>query len=122
MLYEFKLPVIVPQMSGATIECLYGARDDSLRLGSKLMDLSVDLSSAFAQECPPVSFYRLVLRETVYLRKIDVVPGQHCALGDRIALFSTDPSEPIDQETTRQVRCTIAGIIHHDGMWTGSHS
>ncbi|ACI50542.1 conserved hypothetical protein [Gluconacetobacter diazotrophicus PA1 5] len=122
MLYEFKLTSLIPQMSGATTECVYAAPDAALRMGSKLMDLSVDLSSAFAQECPPVSYYRVVLREAVFLRRIDLSPGQYCALGDRLALFSTDPDESLDQEVDRPVRCTVAGIIHHDGMWTGRHS
>jgi hypothetical protein len=122
MLYEFKLTSLIPQMSGATVECVYAGPGDALRMGSKLMDVSVDLSSAFAQECPPVSYYRLVLRETVFLRQIDVAPGQHCALGERLALFSTEPDESLDQDVDRQVRCTVAGIIHHDGMWTGRHS
>lgn len=116
MIYEFRLPVIVPQMSGATVECVYADAGDSLRMGGKLLDLSVDLSSAFAQECPPVSYYRLVLREPVYLRQLDVGPGQYSASSDRIALFSTDPEEPLDQDVARQVRCTVAGILRHDGM------
>ena len=58
MIYQFKLPLIVPQMSSAVIECLYAKPGDALKTGSKLFDLSVDLSSAFAQECPPISFFR----------------------------------------------------------------
>lgn len=119
MLYEFRLSEIVPQMSGATIECVYAATGDRLRAGAKLLDLSVDLSSAFAQECPPVSYYRLVLREAVYLRQFTAAPGQHFALGAQIALFSTDPEEALDGPVERQVRCTVAGIIHHEAMWSG---
>ncbi|GAB6968720.1 hypothetical protein JCM25156A_27580 [Komagataeibacter kakiaceti JCM 25156] len=119
MLYEFRLAEIVPQMSGATIECVYATMGDRLRAGAKLLDLSVDLSSAFAQECPPVSYYRLVLREAVCLRQLDATPGQHHALGARIALFSTDPDEALDGPVERQVRCTVAGIIHHEAMWSG---
>jgi hypothetical protein len=120
MILELRVNVILAQMSGATIESLYALPDTMLRPGSKLLDLSVDLGSAFAQECPPVSFYRFVLREPTWLRAIDVTPGQFCALDQRIALFSTDPDEPLDQAPARAVRTALAGIIHHAGMWTGA--
>ena len=121
MIYELRLPLIIPQMTGATVECLYVAEGDALKLGSKFMDLSVDLGSAFAQECPPISFYRFILREPAYLRQFSARPGQLFNLDDRIALFSTTPDEPLDEAPTRQLRITTAGIIHHDQMWTGSH-
>ncbi|WP_282760255.1 hypothetical protein [Komagataeibacter saccharivorans] len=119
MLYEFRLSEIVPQMSGATIECIYAAIGDRLPMGAKLLDLSVDLSSAFAQECPPVSYYRLVLREAVFLRRFDAVPGKHYALGEQVALFSTDATETLNGPIGRPIRCTVAGIIHHEAMWSG---
>lgn len=122
MIYELRLPLIIPQMTGATVECLYASVGDSLKLGSKFMDVSVDLGSAFAQECPPVSFYRFILREPVYLRQFTAKPGQLFNLEDQIALFSTTADEPINEAPARQVRITTAGIIHHDQMWTGNQS
>lgn len=89
-------------------------------MGSKLIDLSVDLSSAFAQECPPISFFRVVLREPAWLRILDVAPGDHCNLDELVAVFSTDPDEDLSQPAARAIRTTVAGIMHHDGMWTGS--
>lgn len=119
MICEFRLPAIVNQMNGATLECLYAKPGDLLKVGSKLFDISVDLSSAFAQECPPVSFFRVVMRETAWLRKIDREPGGFASLGDVIAVLSTEPDEPIAAPNARVVRTTVAGIVHHDGMWTG---
>jgi hypothetical protein len=107
-------------MSGATIECVYAAPDMMLKAGTKLLDLSVDLGSAFAQECPPISFYRFVMREQVFLRTLDVVPGRFCAQNELIALFSTDPDETLTVTPARAVRTTTAGILHHSGMWTGA--
>lgn len=121
MLYEFKLPLIVPQMTGATVECVHAKSGELLKTGSKLLDVSVDLSSAFAQECPPVSFFRVVLRETVVLRELIVVRGQFCHVGENLAIFSSDTDENVDVLAPRVVRTTIAGIMHHDGMWTGNH-
>jgi len=121
MIYELRLPLIIPQMTGATVECLYAAEGDALKLGSKFMDLSIDLGSAFAQECPPVSFYRLILREPAFLRQFKAKPGEYFELDAPIALFSTTVDEPLDQPPARAVRVTTAGIIHHEGMWTGNN-
>jgi hypothetical protein len=121
MIYEFRLQPIVAQMGGATIEQLHARPGDAVKMGSKLFDLSVDLGSAFAQECPPISYYRVVLREAAYLRKLDLVPGQFCQLDEVMAVFSTDPDEDLDQPATRIVRTTVAGIVHNDTMWTGGN-
>lgn len=120
MIYEFKLPLIVPQMSGARIEFIHAKVGDSVKMGSKLIDLSVDLSSAFAQECPPISFFRVVMREAAILRKLDLEPGQLFQLDDVLAVFSTTPDEDLSQPAERGVRTNIAGIVHNDTMWTGS--
>ena len=120
MIYEFRLPLIIAEMSGATIECLHAAPGTMLRAGTKLLDLSVDLGSAFAQECPPISFYRIVTREPAWLRAIDVAPGRFCAVDAMIALFSTAPDTALDAAPARALRTTTAGIIHHGGMRTGA--
>lgn len=106
-------------MSAAVVECLHAKVGSPLKIGHKLFDLSVDLSSAFSQDCPPISFFRIVLRENAWLRELRVVPGQSCRLGDVLAIFSSDELEPIDQLSQRPIRITLAGIVHHEGMWTG---
>lgn len=120
MILELKLTSIVPQMTGATIECVYAEAGDALKMGSKLVDLSIDLSSAFAQECPPVSYYRIVAREAAFLRKIEVRPGSLAGVDTLIALFSTSCDEPLDEAPARGLRTTVAGIMHHEGMVTGA--
>jgi hypothetical protein len=120
MIYELRLPLIIPQMTGATVECLYASEGDALKLGSKFIDLSIDLGSAFAQECPPISYYRLILREAAVLREFTAQPGQYFELNAPIALLSTTADEPVDTTPNRLVRITTAGIIHHEGMWTGN--
>lgn len=118
MIYAFRLPTINPHMSGARIECLYAQPGDALKMGSKLLDLGVDLSSAFAQECPPVSYFRVVLREPVILREFKVQLGEYCEVGQLIALFSTTTDEDLNAESARDIRTATAGIIHHDGLWS----
>ncbi|HEU0148110.1 MAG TPA: hypothetical protein VFR21_14705 [Bradyrhizobium sp.] len=120
MIYAFRLPTINPHMSAARIECAYAKPGDVLKTGSKLFDLGVDLSSAFAQECPPISFFRVVLREPVILRKLSAVRGQLCEIGELVALFSTQADESLSASPARDIRFVVAGIIHHDGLWTGN--
>ncbi len=121
MIYSLPLPTINPHMTGARIECLYAAPGDALKAGSKLLDVGIDLSSAFAQECPPVSFFRIVLRESLILRAFHVARGDFCQLGDTIALFSSELAEDIGPPA-RSIRFATAGIIYHDRLWTGSVS
>ncbi|HVR57111.1 MAG TPA: hypothetical protein VMT72_09815 [Pseudolabrys sp.] len=119
MIYTFRLPLINPHMSSARVECVFAGPGNALKNGSKLFDLGVDLSSAFAQECPPVSFFRVVLREPVIFRRLDAERGKLCQVGDQIALFSDKADESLDAPV-RDIRFAVAGIIHHEGMWTGS--
>ncbi len=107
-------------MSGALIECIYARPDTQMRAGDKILDLSVDLGSAFAQDCPPISFYRLVLRENLWLRKITVTPGTNWDMATPLAIFSTVPDEPLEENVARQVRSAVAGIVYHEDMWSGS--
>jgi hypothetical protein len=118
MIYDLRLPLINPHMQGATIEFIH-AEPGPLKAGAKLVDISIDLGSAFAQECPPISFYRLVTREAAWLAQTDLAPGQFLACGDLLATFTTEPDEPVAQPVARALRYTIAGIMHHDRMWTG---
>jgi hypothetical protein len=108
-------------MSEAVIECLFTTPGSELKTGARMLDVSVDLSSAFAQECPPISFFRFIARENVILRELLVAPGQRCKTGELLAVFGTTANEAIDQAAApRGLRYATAGIIHHDKMWTGS--
>ncbi len=120
MLYELRLPRVNPYMAAGRIECVHAACGSQLRSGDRILDLSIDLSGAFSQDCPPVSFYRLVLRETLWLRRISVPLGITCALDQPVAVFSSDPDEPTEGEIARPVRVAAAGIVYHSGMWSGS--
>ncbi len=75
MLYSLVLPHVLPAMTTALIEHLPVSVNQSLRTGDKILDLSIDLGAAYAQNCPPVSYFRLVSRETVTLREILVAAG-----------------------------------------------
>jgi hypothetical protein len=120
MLYDLRLTKINPNMSGAVVECVYSNPGTLLKAGDKLFDLSVDLSSGFSQYCPPISYFRVVVREKLWLQKTFVVPGNSCDVGAMLALFSTEQDEPLEATPARAIRVTIAGIAHHQGLWSAS--
>lgn len=120
MIVDFKLPLVTPHMSEAVIECVHAAPDSALDTGAKLLDLSVDLSGSFEQNCPPISFFRIIVREHVVLRALLVRPGQSYRLGDTLALFTTTDDESAGTAPQRGVRVAVAGIMHHRDMWTGN--
>jgi hypothetical protein len=113
------MPKINEQMDTALVETVHLGRGSAAKLGAKLLDLSIDLSSAFSQNCPPVSYYRLVLREAACLREICVAAGDRLAPGDRIALLTSTADEAIGGTPVREARIMTAGINYHDGMWSG---
>jgi hypothetical protein len=121
MLYDLRLPKINPNMSAAVVECVYATPETALKVGDKLFDLSVDLSSGFSQYCPPISYFRVVVREKLWLRKIFLVPGESCDVGAMLALFSTEQDESLDATPARTIRITTAGIAHHLGLWSASN-
>jgi len=106
-------------MSEALVECIHASCGTQMRPGDRLLDLSVDLSRGFSQGCPPISFYRVVLRETLWLRRLMAKPGTACGPDEATAIFTTEPDEPMDGAAARPVRIATAGIIYHAGMWSG---
>jgi hypothetical protein len=111
MILSFKLPLIVPQMVDAAVHVVLAEAGQQLRVGSPLLELTVDLSSIVAHDCPPVSHYRVVLREAAWLRRLLVTPGSIAAVGDMLAEFSTTADEPLDADATRPIRVNLAGVI-----------
>lgn len=111
MLLDLTLPRISEHMTSALVRTIYAEVGTALPLGAKLLDLRVDLSAVMPQDCPPISMYRIALRDRVWLRKLAVAPGDDIAVGALMGLFSTDPEESLDGDAARSVRVTIAGIL-----------
>jgi hypothetical protein len=114
LLLTLSLPIINPNMTEASIDAVYIEVGANVRLGSKLVDLIVDLSAAVPHDCPPISYYRLLTQESACLRRIDVGRGGSIAPGTVFALFSTDPEESLDSKPARQIRVSVAGIIKQE--------
>ena len=118
MLLSLDLPLINPYADKASIRTVYAGVGDALVVGAKLLDLTVDLSSAaILHDCPPISHYRVVLRDRAWLRRLDVAAGQTVCVGQPVALFSTEPDEPLDGPPARPVRVTMAGVVFQSPPW-----
>jgi len=119
LLLTLTLPRINDYMRLAQIKAIHAPEGSSLAPGAKLFDITVDLSEAVAHDCPPISHYRLALRDRAWLRRIAVARGDEVAIGAALALFSTDEQEPLDGAPARNVRISIAGILDQSGWWDG---
>jgi len=111
LLLNLVLPRINVHMSTAIVDAIHAELGAALPVGGKLLDLTVDLGGVAPHDCPPVSHYRLTIRERAWLRRLDVESGDEPAIGTSIALFSTAPDEPLEGKPERQIRVAIAGII-----------
>lgn len=112
LLLSLNLPQINPHMANAIIDIIHNDAGSVIPAGGKLIDLTIDLSAAAPHDCPPISHYRVVSREQVWLRRLDVMPGDTPETGSQLALFSTEPHEALDSPPARQIRINIAGIIN----------
>jgi len=117
VLLTLTLPRIHDLMTAATIEAVYARAGDALAVGAKLCDLTVDLSAVAAQDCPPISHFRLVLRERLWVRDVAARPATDVAVGATLMRFTTSPDEPLDGVPAREVRVSIAGILAQTDAW-----
>src|SRR5580698_239552 len=118
MLYSLELPRVLPAMTTAKIEAVYVRPGDQLKAGDKILDLTIDLGSPFAQNCPPVSHYRIVAQEGALLRDLSVAAGDDREPLTSIAVFSVGSEEPADGSTARPLRTAVVGILRHADMWS----
>lgn len=117
MLLTLALPLLNDYMTHAVIKSIYTGEGARLEPGTKFIDLSVDLSRATARDCPPISYFRIVPRERVWVRRLTVAAGDEIAIGAPIGQFSADPDGPLDTEPARALRVTIAGIVYQAEWW-----
>lgn len=111
MRLDLPLTAIVPQMAEAKILRLLAQQGDALGIGAALLEIEVDLSSQVTHDCPPISYFRIVLREKAHLRRWDVSPGDTLPVGQLLAVLSQTSDETLDGEAARRVRTNAAGIF-----------
>ena len=118
MILSVALPRINPMMTSAVIEAVYPSEGGALQLGEKFLDVKVDLSVAVPHDCPPISFYRISMRERVWLCKILVSPGQEVPVDAPLGIFSVESGGDISMAAERAARVSIVGILPHSGWWS----
>jgi hypothetical protein len=118
VLLTLALPRINEQMTTAVIRTIYAAEGASMTLNSKFLDLAIDLSATVVHDCPPISYYRIGLRDKAWLRKLLVAPGDYVEPGTVLAYFSTEAGETLEGAPSRAMRISIAGILNQSD-WLG---
>jgi hypothetical protein len=98
-------------MNSAAIDKIHAGEGMFLKTGAKFIDLTVDLSDVSFEDCPPISHYRLALREGVWLRRLLVAPGDAPEVGAALALATTGPDDSLEGEPARAARITTVGIV-----------
>ena len=118
LLLTLTLPRLNDLMTAAVIETVHAVPGTALATGATLMDVSVDLSGVAAHDCPPISYFRIALREPAWLRHLAVGVGEVVPLNAPLAQFSTEANEPLAGKPARAVRVTIAGILSAVEDWS----
>jgi hypothetical protein len=110
LVLSLAVPRINVYMTSVIIDAIHAEVGAALPVGAKLLDLTVDLSAAALHDCPPIAHYRMIIRDRAWLRRLDVASGDEPQVGASLAVFSTEPDEPLDGPLQRQVRVAVAGI------------
>ncbi len=110
MILSLVMPRIGAQVQQASVHKIIANPGDELRPGTPLLEIRVDIGSAKAQDCPPLSFFRIIATERAHLRTVEVAPGGLLAVGAPLGLASTDRTESLDAAPTRALRLTSVAI------------
>jgi hypothetical protein len=111
LLLNLIVPRINPLMTTARVSVIHAAAGAAIAVGGKLLDLTIDLSAAVPHDCPPVGHFRLIARDRVWLRRLDAAAGDERPAGASLALFTTDPDEPLEGPPARQLRMATVAIV-----------
>jgi hypothetical protein len=117
VILTLNLPRLSELMTTARVDKIHAEPGTLLEPGAALIDLRVDLSEAFAHDCPPISRYRIVLRERAWLRDLSVAHGAEIDVDAPLARFSTQDQEALQGQPSRRARVAIAGIVGDDSAW-----
>lgn len=117
LLLVLTVPRLNEHMTTGVIRKIHASEESFLDMGAKLLDLTVDLGDVFAHDCPPISHYRIALRDKVWLRQLFVAPGDEVEPGANLAYFSTNRDETLDGVPVRALHVSIAGILAASDWW-----
>jgi hypothetical protein len=104
-------------MTSAVIKAVHAKEGEPLPSGGKFLDVSVDLTSYAEHDCPAISYFRIVVRERAWVRRLSIAAGDEVAPGTPIAHLSTEPAEVLDGSPVRAARFSVAGILFQPEWW-----
>jgi hypothetical protein len=111
MRFDFRLPAIVPEMTDGKIYSILSQEGTQIQVGGALLEIVVDLSNIVAHDCPPISLYRVFLREVAWLRKLQVRRDDIASVGTILAILTTTANEPLEELAKRPIRVSVAGVL-----------
>ena len=110
MILSVIMPRVGAPMHQGSIHRIIANVGDELRPGTPLLEVRVDFGSANAQDCPPLSFFRIISTERGHLQSLDVAPGQQFEVGQQLGVATTDRNETVDGAPHRALRLTSVAI------------
>ena len=110
MILSLRLPRVGAHLSQITIHRLIAKAGDELRPGTPLLEVRVDLAAQKAQDCPPVSFYRIISTERAYLRSLDVSSAALLDVGVHLGIATSGHDESPEGVAVRALRTSSVAI------------
>jgi hypothetical protein len=110
VLLPLSMPRIGNLMRSALVHRLCIAAGDLVRIGQVLLEVRVDLSDGTAQDCPPISYYRLIARESGTVGGVPAAVGDLVAVGGVIAWLASTLPVSAPAAGARLFRCCVVGI------------
>jgi len=96
-------------MKDGVIHAVLVERGAKIVAGTPLLEVRLDLTSSAPQNCAPVTFFRIVSRESGWMRTSLPVPGTVVAVDAELAIVSHGENDPID-DVTRSLRITASAV------------
>ena len=75
MILSLNMPRLGDPVIHGLIDKIHVSEGCRIEAGSKLFDIRVDLSAVAPQDCPPVSYFRMVSREGGWVRRLTCASG-----------------------------------------------
>ena len=111
MLFGLQMPQMGEDMRWGVIRRVLVQPGARVELGTRLVEVEVDLSEVAEQNCAPISWFLIVAAESGWLRKMDGAAGDRRDVGSLLAIVSREEAEPLDgNRVDRPLRVNIAGI------------
>ena len=110
MLLILEMPAVGARMREGTVHNVLVPAGVRIEKGVPLVEVRVDLSADANQNCPPISYFRIVASEAAWFRALDVSQGETRPVGAALARFTTLADEPLSGEG-RVLRVSVAIVL-----------